>query len=214
MKISIYSPKGGCGKTPLSLLFALDKEFALATNESFDAFSGFIDDDRLLFVAADEEFPEIPDDINIVFDLAGTMSHNDHSTVSAIRQSDVVIVPIWNNRLSVLGGLKAIRSVAPYTKNILVVATKLSPKTKSKSNKCWTQSEDFKCVNEAVSSLKEELGYMPHVLPLKISDVFETVLGECVSVHQLAEKTGLAKYTYRELLEQIEDIYEEVERYV
>lgn len=60
-------------KTPLAINFAVDKGYALATNESFDAFSGF-DDDLLLFVAADEEFPEIPSDIDVVFDLAGTMS--------------------------------------------------------------------------------------------------------------------------------------------
>lgn len=212
MKIAIYTPKGGAGKTPLAISFAVDKEYALATNESFDAFSGFIEDERLLFVAADEEFPEIPDDIDVVFDLAGTMSKNDYSTVSAIRQSDVVLVPIWNNRLSVLGGLRAIQSVSALGKKVIVVATKLATKTKAKAQP-WTESEDFKCVYQAVESLCDEIGYMPSVMPLKVSEVFETVLGECVSVHRLAERSGLAKYTYRELLEQFDAIYEEVSKH-
>jgi len=210
MKIAIYTPKGGAGKTPIAISFAVDKEYALAANESFDAFSGFIEDERLLFVAADEEFPEIPDDIDVVFDLAGTMSRNDYSTVSAIRQSDVVLVPIWNNRLSVLGGLKAIQSVSALGKKVIVVATKLETKTKAQS---WTESEDYKCVYQAVESLRDEIGYMPSVMPLKVSKVFETVLRECVSVHSLAAQSGLAKYTYRELLEQFDAIYEEVSKH-
>lgn len=212
MKISIYSIKGGCGKTPIAINFAVDKGFALATNEAFDAFTGFFDDDLLLFTAADEEFPEIPNNIDIVFDLAGTMSKNDYSTLSAIRQSDVVIVPIWNNRLSFLGGLRAIQSVHKIGKPVIVVATKLAAKTKKKGQS-WIESEDFQCVLQAVSSLKCELGYMPAVLPLKFSEVFETVLGECVSVEWLASKSGLAKYTHAELLGQFKDIYQEVEKH-
>jgi cellulose biosynthesis protein BcsQ len=212
MKISIYSPKGGSGKTPLAINFAVDKGYALATNESFDAFSGFFDDDLLLFVAADEEFPEIPSDIDVVFDLAGTMSKNDYSTLSAIQQSDVVIVPIWNNRLSILGGLRAIQSVHAIGRPVIVVATKLTAKTKKKGQN-WIESEDYQTVLSAVSSLQDELGYMPAVLPLKYSEVFETVLGECVSVDVVASKSGLAKYTHRELLGQFKDLYQEVEKH-
>ena len=212
MKISIYTPKGGAGKTPLAINFVVDKEYALATNESFDAFTGFFNDDQLMFVAADEEFPEIPLDIDVVFDLAGTMSKNDYSTVSAINQSNVVIVPIWNNRLSILGGLKAIKSVYSLDKPVIVVATKLSPKTKIK-DQAWIESKDYKMVYKAVKSISNEIGYMPAVMPLKISEVFETVLGECISVTELSKKSGLAKYTYRELVEQFDDIYTETAKH-
>lgn len=212
MKISIYSPKGGCGKTPLAICLAVDKEYAIATNESFDAFSEYIEEDRLLFVASDEEFPTIPSEIDVVFDLAGTMSKNDHSTVSAIRQSDVVIVPIWNNRLSIKGGLKAIQSAYEIGRPVLVVATKLATKSKSKGQ-AWRESEDYKAVLQAVESLREDIGYSPTVIPLKFSEVFETVLDECVSVKSLSEKSGLAKYTYRELVEQFDELYSELSKY-
>lgn len=212
MKIAIYTPKGGAGKTPIAISFAVDKEYAIATNESFDAFSQFLNPESLLFVSSDETFPEIPNGIDVVFDLAGTMSKHDYSTTSAIKQSDVVIVPIWNNRLSIQGGLKAIRSVHDFDTPVIVVATKLSTKSKKKGS-TWVESGDFKAVQSAVASLSEELGYCPSVLPLKFSEVFETVLDRCVSVHSLAEQSGLAKYTYRELLGQFEAIYSEVEQH-
>ena len=210
MRISLYSSKGGAGKTPLSLLFAIDKEFALATNESYDVHSGNLPDDRLLFVEADQEFPQIPEGIDIVFDLAGTMTKHDYSTLSAIRQSDVVIVPIWNNIGSILGGVKSVEAVAQHTKNIIVVATKLRNKAKGET---WLDSSDFQTVQESVKSIESEIGFMPRVLPLKHSDSFETVLSQYTSFHQMAEKSGLAAYTHKELIKQIDDIYAEVARY-
>ena len=39
-----------------------------------------------------EPFPEIPDDIDIVFDLAGAISEHSHSISSALAQSDLVIL--------------------------------------------------------------------------------------------------------------------------
>ena len=212
MKITLYTLKGGAGKTPLSMLFALDKEFAVGTNESYDMYSDFMPQERLLFVQSDEEFPHIPDDIDVVFDLAGTMTKHDYSILSAIRQSDVVLIPIWNNIGSIRGGLKSISAVAGHNPNIIVIATKLSTKSRKKGQ-TWEESQDFMAVKNAVLTLEEDLGFIPKVLPLKFSEVFETLLRDYVSVHQLAAGSGLAAYTHRELLQQIDDINEEVARY-
>jgi cellulose biosynthesis protein BcsQ len=36
MKITIYNMKGSAGKTPLAVNIALDREYALATNEPYN----------------------------------------------------------------------------------------------------------------------------------------------------------------------------------
>ncbi|MGV6851614.1 MAG: hypothetical protein ACWA5R_05450 [bacterium] len=59
-------------------------------------FDSFIPDDRLMVIDLNEAFPDIPDEIDIVFDLAGSISNSAHSITSAIRQSDLVLVPIYN----------------------------------------------------------------------------------------------------------------------
>jgi len=56
----------------------------------------FIPEERLITVASDEAFPVIPNNIDIVFDLAGSISKNAHSITSALQQSDLVIIPIFN----------------------------------------------------------------------------------------------------------------------
>lgn len=212
MKITIFSLKGGSGKTPIAINLAVDKDYALASNESLDAFSGYFDDERLLFIAAEEKFPDLPSDIDVIFDLAGSMTRSDHSTVSAIRQSDVVLVPIWNNRLAIMGGLKSIQSINKLGKKVIVVATKLAPETRKKGQ-CWTESDDYKAIYSEVSSISEELGYMPAVMPLKFSKVFETVVNNCTSIHTLTSQNGLFKYTYKELLSQIDNLYQEIEKH-
>jgi hypothetical protein len=48
----------------------LYREYALGTNEPYHILDTFIPEERLLTVANDEPFPDIPEEIDIVFDLA------------------------------------------------------------------------------------------------------------------------------------------------
>lgn len=212
MKLSIYTAKGGAGKTPLAMLFAIDKEFAVGTNDAVDAYSDFFEDERLLFVAKEEEFPEIPKSIDIVFDLAGSASRSDVAALSALKQSDLVIVPIRNSRLSIKHGLKTIKSVSEITKNIIVVATQLRSKTKPK-NAPWEEAEDFIQISNALETLNDEISFKPKALPLKFSEAFDDVTEFCQSIHQKAESSPLARYTHKELLHQIDNLYSEVSKY-
>ena len=212
MKIAIYSPKGGCGKTPLSICYAIDKEFSLVTNESYDIFSGYLDESRLLFVEAGEEFPDFPNDYDLVFDLAGTMTANDYSTLSALKQADVVVVPIWNNKAALVAGLKAISAAHELGKPVVVAATKLQSKTKKKGQN-WEESGDYKTVFEWVYSIKDDIGYMPAVMPVKFSDTFETVISECTSISALSATSGLYRHSQKELVNQLNELYAEIEKH-
>lgn len=212
MKIAIYSPKGGSGKTPLAICYAVDKDFALVTNESYDVLSGYLDESRLLFVEAGEQFPDFPNDYDLVFDLAGTMTANDYSTLSALQQADVVVVPIWNNKGALVAGLKAIHAAHDLGKPVVVAATKLQSKTKKKGQ-TWLQSGDYQTVLEWVDSVKNDIGYMPPVMPVKFSDTFETVISECTSISALSASSGLYRHSQKELVSQLNELYAEIENH-
>ena len=95
MKITVYSTKWSAGKTPIATNIALDRGYAVWTNEPYHIFDGFIPDNQLLSLDLNDTFPSIPDDVDIVFDLAGSISKTAYSITSAIKQSDVVLVPIY-----------------------------------------------------------------------------------------------------------------------
>ena len=145
MILTIYSSKGSAGKTPIATNIVLDRGYAVGTNEPFHLYNDFeaIPEDRVLYVEMDEAFPRIPANIDIVFDLAGSMSRTADSIVSAIEQSNLVIVPIFDQVYSLSGGLGTIGEVMRLNTNILVVATKLKRTHRENRRTAWEDTTAF-----------------------------------------------------------------------
>jgi len=204
MKITVYSTKWSAGKTPIATNIALDREYAVWTNEPYHIFDGFIPNSRLLSIDLNDSFPTIPDDVDIVFDLAGSISNTSLSITSAIKQSHVVLVPIYNEVKSIKAGLNTIAEIMPFNKNIVVIATKLKKRKKTDVFKSWAECEDALNIKNAVRS---QIGKNIPVLPLKFSSVFDAIFEQELSIDQLMKKSGLAKYQYREVSKQFHDIY-------
>lgn len=68
----------------------------MGTNEPYHIYDSFLPDENFLSLDLNEPFPLIPDDVDIIFDLAGSISKTALSISSAIKQSDVVLIPIYN----------------------------------------------------------------------------------------------------------------------
>jgi len=188
MKITLYNVKGWAGKTILDT---------------------FIPEERLLTVSSDEPFPKIPKEIDIVFDLAGSISRNAHSITSAIEQSDVVIVPIYNEIKCLTAGLHTILEVANFNKNIIVVACKLT-KQKGDSGSDWSQYHDFKNIRKFVHW---KINFEVPILPLKFSKVFDLIFENEQSIQQLMKKNPLAKYAYKLVNKQFNGLYTFIDTY-
>lgn len=132
------------------------------------------------------------------------------SITSAIEQSDVVIVPIYNQATSIKSGLNTIAEAMNLNKNIVVIATKLKKRGKHDQFKSWTDSEDFKNISNHVESKFDD--DIP-VLPLKLSEVFDTIFEKEKSIAQLMDSWSLYKYTLRDVSQQFNDIYQLIDTY-
>jgi len=210
MKITVYNMKGSAGKTPIATNIALDREYALATNEPYNLLDTILPEERLFSLQPDEEFPAFPDGIDVVFDLAGLMSREARaSIVSAVSQSNVVLVPIYNELKCIHSGIHTIHELLPYNKNIVVVATKLV-KRKGEVFKDWSKCEDAKNIKAVVD---HAVGQGIPVLPLKFSRVFDTIFEQERSIHQMMEKDGLARYTYRDVATQFDSLLSYIEKH-
>ena len=204
MKITVYCLKGSAGKTPIAVNIALDKGFAIGTNEPYNLLDSFIPEERLISVEPHEAFPVFPPHIDIVFDLAGMITRDaSASIVSAVKQSDVVLVPIYNELKCINAGVNTIRELQRYTDKIVVVATKLQ-KQKHDVFTDWRECEDFKNIARVVwSTTNTEIP----VFPLKFSKVFDTIFEREQSIAQLMESDVLAKYAYRDVNAQFETLF-------
>ncbi len=210
MKICLYSAKGGEGKTPIATNIALDREYAIGTNEHFQLFDTFIPDDRLLALEPNEVFPEIPDNVDIVFDLAGSITGNSASIVSALKQADLVIVPITNEVKAIYGGIGTIREILRFCSNVLAVVTKLDKERKDSFNKNeWDKSLAFLNVQAQIHETKG-LENIP-CLPLKSSKAFDAIFEKELSIAQLMERDPLLRYSFAEVSRQFDEIYKYID---
>ncbi len=201
-KIVVFNTKGSAGKTPISANIALDKNYCIGTNEMFHIYQNFMSDDQLLSVEMEEGFPDVGD-IDIVFDLAGSISRHAASIESALTCSDVVIVPIYNELKCLVAGLNTINVVSDYNKNIIVIATKLQKTKKDMFSDDWRESIDFKNISTSVNAKFPKI----KVLPLKFSKVFDNIFEQEKSIRQIMETNPLSAFSYREVAGQFDDIY-------
>lgn len=201
--------KGSAGKTPIAANIALSREYALATNEPYNLLDAILPEERLFSLQPEEEFPNFPEGIDVVFDLAGLMSRDARpSIVSAVSQSDVILVPIYNELKCIHAGIHTIKELLPYNKNLVIVATKLT-KRKGEVFKDWAESEDAKNIKAVVD---HTIGGDLPIIPLKFSRVFDTIFEQELSIDQMMDADALARYTYREVSAQFEALLAFIEK--
>lgn len=208
MKITVYSSKGSAGKTPISANIAFDRGYALGTNEPFNVLEDVFDDDQVISIAADDEFPALPPEIDIVFDLAGSISRYAHSITSAIRQSDLVIVPVYNDFKSRKSAIGTILEIESLTQSILIVATKLQAH-KGEFVKDWRKSRDFVHIEQDIRA-NVETEYP--ILPLKLSKGFDTIFDREMSLKRITETDPLLAHSFRDVTRQFDAIYTHIDR--
>lgn len=207
MHLTVYQVKGSSGKTPIATNFALDHDYPIATNEAFHVYGDFLPEEKVLTVDLTETFPDIPEDTNVVFDLAGAISKTSHSITSAILQSDIVIVPIVNEIKSLRGGigtLHEINNLDGFNSHIVIVATKLEKQGKEKVKKDnWSECLDFKNVERVVRSE----GFNFPIFPLKYSKAFDAIFEQEKSIEQMCDSSRLTAHSFKIVRKQMNDIY-------
>ena len=203
-KIAIFNGgKGRQGKTPLGVELALRLGFGFATNEERDRA-----DVRALFskeyfkqIEPDGLFPRISEKFKVLFDLAGSIRGFENSILSALAQSQIVVIPVVNESDSISGTAQSIVELRAANINvpIVVIANMLC----SHHNGDYRLGKDFRKIKRG---LTKKVGEDLIILPLKYSKGFEHLFKQKKSIETLVQEGGLNRHHYRLLSKQIDDI--------
>jgi MinD superfamily P-loop ATPase len=126
MQIATYTIKGGTGKSALSICLSLENDLGIISNDALFPYDHYIEDDNLLVVNPDQNFPHIPTDYKVVYDLGG---YADGRVIEILKAVELVIVPMLPGDEQQEICRRSIANIAQFNKNILVVAN------------CYTEKE-------------------------------------------------------------------------
>lgn len=174
-KITVYTLKGGEGKTTISCAIALEGDWAIITNDVHSDLTSALDESAYLVLEPDMPLPTKEDleGGNIIFDPGGFL---DVRMIEAIKMSDHVIIPVsdFGKKLSTERFFASIHEIEQYNKNIVIVLNKISE-------------------SDSISARKElkKMGYKYPIFDIKKNEAFEIMINEGVPVSEIVKRGGL-----------------------
>lgn len=217
MIITVYCSKGGVGKTPIATNILLDnKDFYIATNENNSGYEYMdsIQEEKKILINPEDAFTNEEEtrrvlkeaNTSMIIDLSGSLGESLKSISTALKMSDVVIVPINDQMNSLIQGRSTVQDIRNYYPDvkIIVAATKLErqgPKDVFGNN--WEKCKSFKEIKEFVEDeIKDGITYVP----LKFSKGYENLMKTEISIIEMA-KVPFSGHSYKLPAEQLKTLY-------
>ena len=185
MILTVYNFKGGVGKTSIALNIALSLDMGIITNDVYSPIENILPEKQFIKLEKDMSIPEIPEGMNIVFDLGGYI---DTRAIEALRQSDKVLIPVTNDFINLQVTINAIDEIWEFNENLIIIANR-------------TVKDDFSDISQGIKQF-----YDFPVLELKQSKVFSNLFQEKKSIRDIVRQGGLRAYSYRAINEQFDQL--------
>lgn len=180
-KLTVYSLKGGQGKTTISCELSLELDWQVITNDIHSPLESILDKDYTLKLAPDVELPKAKELLgaDLIFDFGGYL---DPRIIDALKMSDAVLIPVSNfgKKLDTQGFISSIAEVENYNKNIIIILNKMKQET----------------AKEVKKELKK-YNYLYPVFEIRKSEAMEKIIAEGVSLSSIIKKGGLLGWTYK-----------------
>lgn len=197
-KIAVYNEKGRVGKTYFACEIALRMQYNYATNQNRPRkhIEDMLPEGQFLQVGSSEEFPQLDDDFDVVFDLAGELVGYENSIVSALSQADVILVPVINDEdtpEATAYAIKELSTVDSITGQIVLLATDLNTKTD---------------LDELAERMQPLLDKEYPVYPIHRTKAFAWMMREGKSISQIVKERVFLRYPFRTITRELDELFE------
>jgi cellulose biosynthesis protein BcsQ len=193
---TIFSLKGGVGKTSLASALCLEldykgKKVPIITNDAISPLEEVLGKEKALKLKIDEDFPELKKSDDIIVDLGGFV---DERSISALKKSKQVVIPTIGSFLSISGLIQTVQEVERFNKKIIIVLNRIEKKE----------------VEKVIQFIRENHDYP--IFKLKTSKCFENLLYQNKSVSQMMKEEPLRRSSYKEVHAQLHEIIKHLTR--
>ncbi len=187
MRLTVWNLKGGQGKTVLSLAMAMLKDMYVVTNDVHSPIDEVIGEDRALRMGMRDALPEVPDEIDLIYDFGG---YPDARVIEAAKNSSVVFVPIiYESPLEMQVTINAIAEIEKYNPNIVIVLNK-------------AKAGDY----ERAKEVFDQFEYEYPIAEVKKSTAFSRAIEKKKSLQELVDENPLFSFHYSKPLEQVRSL--------
>lgn len=183
-RITIWTAKGGQGKTSLALAIALEFKFLVVTNDTHSPIDQVLPEGDAMRLSPGEAFPEVPRSEKLIYDLGG---NSEARVIDAAKDSDIVIMPvIYNSPQEMQVFINSVAEMLEINPNILLVVN---------ACKKGAFQKTFEIIN----------GFYPQlpVAEIRHSTVFSRCVEDCKSVTDICKANGLDSYHFTPVKRQL-----------
>lgn len=194
MRICIWSPKGGVGKSSLSSLLQQIDDCQIITNDKMNPYSLILSESDYYLVNDNEKIPTFNNETSsLIWDLGG---YSDERIPTFIQECKnlIVLIPFTSDVVSFQAAISVFNNIKHLNSNIFFILNR----AKKGDYDIFKKQMDKMGINKALLEVKE-------------SKLFSNIFNRNQKISDI-KRDSLLSHSYKTVLKQVSDIYKELKK--